>query len=210
MAAKQKDLQEPDELLATLQSTYKYVMENIKLVSVIAGGILAGLVIIVLVLYQIKMSRIREAALLNQAVAAYHEGQSEEALAALEGFSGKGGVNGVMAELYRGNILYDQGRYDEALKHFETARDQSTGEKLATLKGLALQGIAYAEMALEQFDRAEEALQGIGAPFEDLSQLELGRLYLLKGEKNKATRVLEELTQDFPDSPWLSAAEKLQ
>ena len=121
--AMKKELPEQDEFLESLKRTYNYCMENIRMLSIIVGGILLGVLIVFLVLLQIKQNRIKESALMTQAVYAYHAGNAEEALASLEEFSGKKGLNGAMAEMYQGNILYEQRRYEEALKHFERARE---------------------------------------------------------------------------------------
>jgi predicted negative regulator of RcsB-dependent stress response len=208
--AKKKELPEQDEFLEALKKTYNYCMENVRMLSIIAGGILLGVLIVFLVLLQIKQNRINESALMTQAVYAYQAGNAEEALASLEDFSGKKGLNGAMAEMYQGNILYELGRYEEALKHFEGARDLSEGRRRTIVKNLALQGIAYTQLAMKEFDRAEEILKGIGEPFKDLSLLELGRLYNAKGDTEKAAQVLDELINDFPESPWIPAAERMK
>ena len=210
MAAQHKAAEQTDEFLEALQRTYRYVIQNIKMISVIAGGILAGIVIILFVFSQMKTARLHETALLNQAVAAYHEGNLEDSLSALEKFSGKGGLNAVSAALYQGNIYYDQAKYEDALKHFEKARDLSAGMEDSLVKGLALQGIAYSEKALGRFDRAAEAFALLAGNFKDLSLLELGRIYSEQGEKEKALEVLEQLIKDFPDSPWISSANLLK
>lgn len=210
MAAQHKEAHQTDEFLEALQRTYNYVIENIKMVSVIAGGILAGIVIILFVFSQMKTARLQETALLNQAVAAYHEGNLEDSLSVLEKFSGKGGLNAVSASLYQGNIYYDQEKYEEALTHFEKARELSAGMEDSLVKGLALQGIAYSEKALGRLDRAAEAFTLLPGNFKDLSLLELGRIYSEQGEKDKALEVLEQLINDFPDSPWISSADLLK
>ncbi len=208
--AKQKASEEKDEFLEALQRGYKYVIENIKFLSLIVGGVLAGVVIIVFLLYQIKQNKIMDAALMNRAVAAYQDGNAEEALTSLKEISGKEGVTGVMASLYQGNILYEEAKFEEALQYFDEALELSQGGEFSTLRGLALQGVAYSRMALKDFDKAEETLLRMGDPFKDLSLLELGRLYAAKGEHEEASRLLDELISSFPDSPWVAKAEVLK
>lgn len=210
MATRKKDLQEPDEFLEALRRAYKYTMENIKFISVIAGGILAGVVIIVLIFYQIRLNKTQESSLMNQAMAAYHAGEADAALASLDKFSGKDGLAGSEAALYQGNILYDEGKYGDALKSFERARDLSENRDLLILRGLAFQGMAYCALALKDTAKAEEAFKAMGEAFQDLSLLELGRLYASQGDRTNASRVLTQLINDFPDSPWVPAAERLK
>ena len=210
MTAQHKAAQQPDEFLEALQRTYRYVLENIKMVSVIVGGILGGIVIILFVFSQMKTARLQETSLLNQAVAAYHEGNLEDSLSVLQKFSGKKGLNAVSAELYQGNIYYDRGEYENALTHFDKARELSSGMEDSLVKGLALQGIAYSEKALGRLDRAAEAFAQLAGNFKDLSLLELGRIYSEQGEKEKALEVLDQLIADFPDSPWISSANLLK
>ncbi len=89
MTKKDAELLETDEFLASLQRGYQYVLDNIRFIGMIAGGILAGLLIILLVLYQAKASRDKQAMALSEAVAAYQEGRHDDALAALQPFIGK-------------------------------------------------------------------------------------------------------------------------
>lgn len=210
MAAKKKDLQEPDEFLESLQRAYHYVLENVKFVSIIAGGILAGILIILLVLYQVRMSRIREAAALDTAVSAFHEGRLDDALKALDDFSGKGDLAEARAEMYSGNIFYGQAKYDEALKRYRTALEIARSKKIEVVQDLALQGIAYTELALGHPDKAEAAFLDLRDPFKDLSLLERGRMYADQGKMKKAKKILEDLIDNYPDSPWVAAAEELK
>ncbi len=210
MATKNKELQEPDEFLESLQRAQRYILENIKFVSMIAGGILAGVLIILLVLYQIKTNRIREAAALDTAVSAFHEGRLDDALKALDGFSGKGDLAAARAEMYSGNIFYDQGKYDEALKHYQAALKIARGKKIEVVQDLALQGIAYTELALGHSDKAEAAFGDLGDAFKDFSLLERGRIYADQGEVEKAKKTLDDLIRNYADSPWVAAAEELK
>ncbi len=208
--AKDKKLQEPDEFLVSLQRIYKYTMENIKFISLIIGGIVAGVLIIILVLYQVKTHRDRESLLMTQAIAAYHEGRIQDAMNSLKGLSGNQGVSGAISELYQGNIFYEQGKYEDALKHFKKAQDLAEGKKFETIRGLAFQGVAYTEMALKDYGKAEEAFKGMGAHFQDLSLMELSRLYVSQGNSSKAKPLLDELIDSFPESPWVPAAKALK
>ncbi len=210
MAKKKVDANEPDEFLEALRSGYKYVLENIKFVSMIAGGILAGFLIILLVLYQIKSSRIREAAALDTAVAAFHEGRMDDALKALDGLSGKGDLAEARAEMYSGNIFYDQSKYEEAVKHYQTALKIARDKKIEVVQDLALQGIAYAELALGDFDKAEAAFKDVGDQFRDLTQLELARIYADQGKVEKAKKSLDDLFTNYADSPWVAEAKQLK
>lgn len=208
--AKDKKLQEPDEFLDTLQRTFKYTMENIKFILMIVAGIVAGVLIIILVLYQVRAQRDKEDLLLSQGITAYHEGRVQDAVDSMKGLSGKQGVSAAVSELYQGNILYEQGKYEDALKHFMKARDLSEGKQLETIRGLASQGAAYTEMALKDYGKAEEAFKGMGSHFQDLSLMELSRLYALQGDSSKAKSVLDELIDSFPESPWVPAAKTLK
>ena len=162
MAKQKVEAQEPDEFLEALRSGYKYVLENIKFVSMIAGGILAGILIILLVLCQIRMGRVREAAALDTAVSAFHEGHLDDALKALGDFSGKGDLASARGEMYNGNIFYDQSKYDESLQHYQAALKIAQKRKIEVVQDLALQGIAYAELALGHPDKAASAFREAG------------------------------------------------
>ncbi len=210
MTKKDAELLETDEFLVSLQRGYKYVLENIKFVGMIAGGIFAGLLIILLVLYQARVAREKQSIAMGEAVAAYQEGRHEDALAALKPFSGKSDLNAARAELYEGNILYDQGKFEEALPHFERALKLAAEKKVDILQGLALQGVAFSERELGRPDRAAEMLTRLRAILPDLALLELARLHAAQGESEKARAALEELLREHGDSPLAGAAETLK
>ncbi len=210
MVKKDADLLETDEFLVALRRGYKYVLENIRFVSMIAGGILAGLLIILLVLYQAKASRDKQSVALSEAVAAYHEGRHDDALAALKPFSGKSDLHAARAELYEGNILFDQGKYEEALPHFDRVRKLAAEKKIDVLQGLALQGMAFSERELGRPDRAEELLERLRAILPDVALLDLARLHAAQGDNEKARGVLEELIREHADSPLATTAETLK
>jgi predicted negative regulator of RcsB-dependent stress response len=210
MATQKKDAKEPDEFLEALRRGYQYFLDNVKLISIIAGGILAGIVIILFVLYQVRESRIREAAALDNAVSSYHEGNLDAALTSLKVFAKKEDVSAARAELYSGNILYDQGKFEDSLKHFEKALSIAQTKEIEVLQDMAREGIAYVELAMGHMDKAEEAFQGLGEQFKDLSLLELARIYSAQGKNKKAVSMLDDLINNYSASPWVPAAKKLK
>ncbi len=210
MTKKDAELLETDEFLAGLQRAYKYVLENIKFVGLIAGGILAGLLIILLVLYQARATRDQQSLALSNAVAAYHDGRYDDALAALKPFSEKSDVHAAQAELYEGNILFDQGEFEEALPHFERALKLGAEKKIDVLQGLALQGMAFSERELGRPERAEELLGRLRGFLPEVALMELARLHTAQGDNAKARAALEELIREHGDSPLATSAETLK
>ncbi len=212
MAAKGKgkEAYPEDEFLETLKTGYRYVQENIRFVSVIAGGILAGVLIILLVLYQVKRNRVQESLAMDRAVAAYHAGKTEKALPAFRKISEKKDLTSARAELYLGNLLYDQGNYKEAISHFEKARKLAGSRQNELIPGLAVQGIVYSEIASGNPDRAEQTLKSVNGLFEDLSLLLRGRICAERGETQKAVTFLNRLISNHSDSPWVASAQKLK
>ena len=208
--ATRKELKEPDEFLEALQRIYRYTLDHIKVVALAVGILLTVVVGGGLVYSQMQARRVREAAVLNQAVALYHQGEHAQALTSLESLSRKADLAGVAAELYMGNVLYDTGEYDKAAAHFARARELAEAESLPLVGDLALYGQAYAEMARGDAARAETLLASTGTTLEDYGLLLRARLALSGGHREQAVRLLEELTTRFPDSPWIAAARGLQ
>ncbi|NOY52391.1 MAG: tetratricopeptide repeat protein [Deltaproteobacteria bacterium] len=210
MAKHKTNTQEPDEFLEALKRGYMYVRENIKFVSMIAGGILAAVLIILFVLYQVKSARIQEATALDNAVSAFHQGRLKDALEFLKAFSGKEDLAAARAEMYRGNIFYDQAKYKEALQHYQAALKIARSKKIEVVQDLAHQGIADTELALGHPDQAEAAFHKVGERFRDFALLELGRIYAAQGKIRKAVKALDDLINNYSDSPWVPAAKELK
>ncbi len=210
MAKHKMDAQEPDEFLEALKRGYKYVQDNIKFVSIVAGGILAAVLIILFVLYQVRSARIREAAALDNAVAAFQQGRPEDALKFLNALSGKEDLAAARAEMYRGNIAYEQAKYEEALQHYQSALKIAQSKKIEVVQDLAFKGIADAELALGHSDKAEAALHKMGDRFQDFALLKLARIYADQGKTKKAIKTLDDLINNDSDSPWMAAAKELK
>ena len=210
MAVRSKELKEPDEIQETLQRIYRYTMDHIRAVATGLALVLAVTAAAGLAYSHARAKRVREAAVLNQAVALYHRGEHAKALASLKTLSRKSDVAGVSAELYLGNVLYDTGKYKEAAEHFARARELAAAKSLPLVGDLALYGQAYAEMALGDAERARTLLASVKGALEDYGLLLRARLALARGDGENASRLLEELTSRFPESPWAAAARDLK
>jgi tetratricopeptide (TPR) repeat protein len=96
----------------------------------------------------------------------------------------------LFAQLGLAGILYDQGKYAEAISAYETVKNAAAAEKNVELKGRALEGIALAQEGKGDTEAALKAygeLENLGDDaFANLGALGRARLLLAKGQAQQA------------------------
>lgn len=115
------------------------------------------------------------------------------------------------ARLGEGSALLDLGKPAEAREAFEKALREAGGD--VTVQARAQEGVAFAFEAEGKPDQALERFQaltrvGEGA-FRDLGEYHLARIYLAKGERDRAKDMLKTLVQrlrERDDDPRIGAA----
>ncbi len=114
-------------------------------------------------------------------------------------------MNGAIAQYYIGNSLMDYGRYDEALKAYQTFVEKYANDSF--LLGLVYERIGYADTglgrqgdAIKAFLQAEKLL-GPGA-----ATLEIARLYEAAGNTAGAQQKYKEIADKLAGTPWAMEA----
>jgi predicted negative regulator of RcsB-dependent stress response len=106
----------------------------------------------------------------------------------------------LMARIYRGYSTYALGRYDEAIRDYESALKAGPKEGM---KVLALQGLGYALMAKGDLDHAIEVFRRLqqqgGVAFERTARWNIARCLEKQGKKKEALQIYKEIEQSFPD-----------
>lgn len=111
-----------------------------------------------------------------------------------------------LASLHAGSALYREGRYEDALAHFEAAE---AGKGIAS--DLALNSKAYALESLTRLDEAATAFEAVRGSAKggarEQATLDLARVYEAQGKGEQARQLYEEFEVDFPESALLADAQ---
>ena len=109
---------------------------------------------------------------------------------------------------YVANCYYDMGKYDEALKALKELNEQFPDDE----RFVPLSYYKMAVINLKKGDR-EAALKLLNtlsnyktASFKDLALIESGRILESMGQTGEAARKYEEITKNFPGSPFVEEA----
>jgi tetratricopeptide (TPR) repeat protein len=195
-----KKLKEPDEFITLTERAYLFVTQHAKS---IAGG--AGIVLVLLVAfffvqkwnernegnaYKTLTSAIETYQMVSSP---YREGSPEEYKKVLERFDEiitkfSGTSSGKLAVLYKGNIHFRLGEFDEAIKSYESYLEKAGKEKL--YRGFAMEGLGYSyegKRGYEQAINAYQKLIDLGESFQLANaHLGMGRCYEKMGKTREA------------------------
>lgn len=129
---------------------------------------------------------------------------AERLKAAADGYRaalGESGPPGTLARLGLAGVLYDQGKYQEALKEYQAVRSSELAGKDNDVKGRAIEGIGLSEEALKNFDAAAKAYRELennaGQGFAPLGLYHQARLAFQKGDKEGAKKLLKSALEKF-------------
>jgi tetratricopeptide (TPR) repeat protein len=123
----------------------------------------------------------------------YREGSPEEYKKVLERFDEiitkfSGTSSGKLAVLYKGNIHFRLGEFDEAIKSYESYLEKAGKEKL--YRGFAMEGLGYSyegKRGYEQAINAYQKLIDLGESFQLANaHLGMGRCYEKMGKTREA------------------------
>jgi hypothetical protein len=106
-----------------------------------------------------------------------------------------GGGAAILARLGEGGALLDKREWDKALEAFSAVSASSLAGADADVKGRALEGGGFAKEGKGDLDGAIatfKELEGVDARgFKELGMYHQGRLFLAKGDKDKAKELLK-------------------
>ncbi len=116
------------------------------------------------------------------------------------------------ATFYLGELNLTEKKYDEATANFSEVVAQ-TG-KQEPLRPLALSNLGHAQEQKKDFQAAAKTYQQFTEEYPDhfmapRVQLELGRNLSLSGEKEAAKKILGQLMDLYPTSPWAENARRI-
>jgi len=129
---------------------------------------------------------------------------AERLKAAADGYRaalGESGPPGTLARLGLAGVLYDQGKYQDALKEYQAVRTSELAGKDSDVKGRAIEGIGLSEEALKNLDGAAKAYRELennaGQGFAPLGLYHQARIAFQKGDKDGAKKLLKSALEKF-------------
>ncbi len=177
-----------------------------------AAGIAAGTVVLVLLgtYLNSRSQERREFAWENLFKAEQISYQSpEEGLKMLTEISDKfdGTTAADFASLYKGDTLYQLGKFEDALKAYQTA-EQTRNPKITPF---AVNGQAVSFAALKKFDESVTAAQRLITSYPDSYLIPQTYLFMAQtqesaGKKDDAVKTYEKLSTHFAETPWAGQA----
>jgi len=217
-----KQLKKEDEFVSTMDTVVRWIIDNWR---PLAAG-LAAVCVVALAWWGASIwmgSRAQEASLLLHHAVVTYEGQGapgspaptgdvaaaeEEFRQVVEHYGRSDQAD--MARLYLARIALNRGERDEArttLVELAERRDDDVVGRLATVDLIRLRIASGqgAEVAGEL--EAMVSGQSRGLP-KDAALYELGELFIREGELDRAREYLQKLVEEFPESPYLQAAQQ--
>jgi tetratricopeptide (TPR) repeat protein len=195
-----KKLKEPDEFISFTEQAFLFVTQHYK--KIVLGGIILLTVVLSIFLFE-KWEEKREGEayqkfrfaleIYQMTGSSYREDSPEEYRKALEGFDEviskfSRTSSGKLSMLYKGNLHFRLGEFDEAIKAYEAFLSKAGQEKL--YRSFALEGLGYAYGGKKDYEKALDAYQKIvtiGDHFQMAdAYFNIGRCYEKLGKKKEA------------------------
>lgn len=197
-----RDLKE-DKVYVTLASVYDYILKNRQWVGLGALG-----VILIFALAYFAQARSRGAgaeASWERYKAGYMESPSEKKAALEKVVSEYGGTTaGQVAAFDLANMLYDEGRYSEAIEAFDTFAKKNPRHILAAS---AIEAIGHCHESLGQWEEAKKTYLDLIRRRPDSNEVarahyRLGLCHEKTGDNDKAIESYEKVVDLLPETLW--------
>lgn len=108
------------------------------------------------------------------------------------------------------NICYDAGEIGKAIELYEKALSDFGHDP--SLKGVILNGLAYAYEANKDYDKALNNFEAVvsepGAPMKGEALFNVARLYAKKGDAAKSAEAYKKITAEYGDSVYIQLAKE--
>jgi TolA-binding protein len=201
-----------DKLVTKYFETRQWVEENTKLLSYIAMGIVAVLVVGFLWSKNQAESNDKATTLLAKVIPLYDGNKFDLAINGVpqEGIQGLQAIvdeygstkTGEIAKLYLANSYFAIKNYDKALEYYD---DISVSDKM--IKSSAIAGMAACYEVKGDFNKAASYFEKAASKNMTLTQapenLQRAAInYAASGKKDKAVEILQALKKEFPTSPY--------
>ncbi|RME52893.1 MAG: hypothetical protein D6795_06150, partial [Deltaproteobacteria bacterium] len=234
-----KEIKKPDEFITTMAKLVAFYREHRQPVLVVSGGIVAIVVIVTLVSWWRSYVENQARKALDMALVIYNAPVAEQAGAGGEGISGitfpterekyekalakleevveeyGSTASGKLALFYKGNVLYNLGRYDpkfydEAIETYKRYAYEIRDDSVLW----AYNGIGYAYEAKEDFSEAITWYQKIldypkENPWQQEAYLNIARCYRKKEKPELAVSAYEGYLKNYPTGSKADEVQRL-
>jgi len=214
----------PQEIIADQRTLANWFTENLNLVLYGSGAVLMVLFIILGVMWMKSEKRASANSALSQAMAVYqvtvadlpdgsdeNTGKLEKALESLTGVASEfsGTPQGHTASLFKANVLFRLGRYQEAAATIEEldTRDHELVSEINAFYLLArcYEGMEDFKKAIDSYRTAKGFARG---DMRSVIDIDLARCYELSGDTVTAISIYREVVSEYPDTVFATRAVK--
>jgi len=214
----------PQEIIADQRTLANWFTENVNLIVYASGAILLVLVITLGIVWMKGEKKEAANSALSSAMAMYQttvaqikedsDTGTEKLELALESLNEvaseyASAPQGQTASLFKANVLYRLGRYQEAAETIEEL-DARNHELVNDINAFYLLARSYE--AMEDFNMAIESYQvAKGRSLGDMSaviDIDLARCHELSGDMETAISIYREILSEYPDTIFANRAEK--
>ncbi len=195
-----KKLKEPDEFITFTERSYLFVTHRARPIAM-GGGIVLVLILAIFFFQEWNKRNEENAYKMLASVietyqmvsSPYREGSPQEYKNVLERFNEiiskfPRTSSGKLAVLYKGNIYFRLGEFDEAIKAYESYLEKAGKEKL--YRAFAMEGLGYSYEGKRDYEKAIGAYQKLIDLGEDFqvanANLGMGRCYEKMGKTREA------------------------
>jgi tetratricopeptide (TPR) repeat protein len=196
-------LKDPDEFITAWSKFLQYVFEHLKFFYLVITIIIALAICSSVLSYVIYDQKKDASEMLERGIDAYHDaGKNEDdlltALSTFDTIIEKYPFSDVrdLAYLYRGHILYDLARYEEAVESYEKAEKKLD----KPLDRLAREGKGYAYEKMGEYDSASEIFLSVLDTGDEQSYINLILTLHEAGKEDEAKSYFIEYVNLFPYS----------
>jgi len=218
--SRKKLLQEPDEFLSGSQQVWLWVHENRDKAAMIAGGIVAVILLGVGVKAYVERSSGQRSNAVAAAVARYTKAPGgaipadlrQEFATLADRYTGS--PEGAVARFFQAGALASSGETEKARQIYATL--VTPGAQQGDLALLARQALAYLDLAGGSVDAALTSFQDLlkvqgGAVARAQIMLEIAAIHEKQGRTAEARRVYQEILAAHPDGAWgVTAKDRLR
>lgn len=214
----------PQDIIADQKTLASWISDNVNTIIYAAGAILLVLVITLGLTWMKGKKREAANSALSSAMAVYQttvakldeepdvaNEKLEQALESLNQVASEyaGAPQGQTAMLFKANVLFRLGRYQEAVGTIEEV-DVKNRELVGGINAYYLLARSYE--AMEDFDKAVEIYQkarkrALGN-MSAVIDIDLARCHELSGDREAALAIYQKILSEYPDTVFATRAEK--